>query len=130
MPITGKWKIEDAELGGKKLPAAAFANFVLELDETSYQLWEKEVIDSGLLELIDDSDPKALLITGVFGPYAGKIFGCIYKFEGKRQYADVLQSRQRNLARCVRNKRKHVVISRALQTCINYFLFNIRQSEG
>jgi uncharacterized protein (TIGR03067 family) len=82
MTVTGKWKIENAELGGKKLPVDAFANIILELDETSYQLWDQEVIDSGLIEFIDRSNPKALLITGVFGPNAGKNFGCIYRFDG------------------------------------------------
>jgi|SRR5579871_576429 len=81
MLLNGKWKIKKAELGGKQLPAPAFADMTLELDETSYQLREKEVIDSGLIELINEREPKALLITSVFGPNKGKTFSCIYKFE-------------------------------------------------
>lgn len=83
MKITGKWKITEAELGGKPLPVAAFENLRLELDETSYQLIEKEVIDSGIIEMVDDADPQALNIIGVYGPNKGKIFKCIYKFEGE-----------------------------------------------
>ena len=82
MTVTGKWKIENAELGGKKLPVDAFANIILELDETSYQLIEQKVIDSGVIEMVEDSSPAALSITGVFGPNKGKTFHCIYKLEG------------------------------------------------
>ncbi|HLK30623.1 MAG TPA: TIGR03067 domain-containing protein [Puia sp.] len=83
MEITGKWKIAEAELGGKALPVAAFENMMLDIDETSYQLIEKEVIDSGMIELVPDSDPKALNIISLFGPNKGKTFKCIYKFDGK-----------------------------------------------
>ncbi len=62
---------------------AAFDNMVLDIDETSYQLIEKEVIDSGMIELIHDTNPKALNIIGLYGPNTGKTFKCIYKFEGK-----------------------------------------------
>jgi uncharacterized protein (TIGR03067 family) len=81
MSINGKWKIKKAELGGKQLDAAVFEAMTLELDENSYQLREKEVIDSGLIEILSGREPKALLITGVFGPNKGKTFSCIYKFE-------------------------------------------------
>ncbi|MBS1918248.1 MAG: TIGR03067 domain-containing protein [Bacteroidetes bacterium] len=81
MSINGKWKIEEAELGGKQLSASVFANMILELDETSYQLRENEVIDSGLIEMIGNREPQALLITGIFGPNKGKTFSCIYRLE-------------------------------------------------
>jgi uncharacterized protein (TIGR03067 family) len=83
MKITGKWKITEAELGGKPLPVAAFENLRLELDKTSYQVIENGVIDSGIVEMIDDTDPQALNIIGVYGPNKGKIFKCIYKFDGE-----------------------------------------------
>ena len=83
MQITGKWKIKEAELGGKPLPAAAFDNLLLEIDETSYQVIEKEVIDSGIVEIVDNTNPLALNITGVYGPNKGKTFKCIYKFDGE-----------------------------------------------
>jgi uncharacterized protein (TIGR03067 family) len=82
MTIKGKWKIIEAELGGKKLPLESFDKMVLELDETSYQLIENKVIDSGMVEIIKDSTPKALVVIGVFGPNQGKI-QCIYRFAGK-----------------------------------------------
>jgi uncharacterized protein (TIGR03067 family) len=82
MQIKGKWKIAEAQLGGKSLPVASFENLVLDIDETSYQLIEKEVIDSGVVELVPGSNPRALNITGVFGLNKGKTFRCIYKFEG------------------------------------------------
>jgi uncharacterized protein (TIGR03067 family) len=82
MSVTGKWKIIEAEFGGKQLPAIEFEQLVLELDETSYQLIEQKVIDSGVIEMVEDSSPAALSITGVFGPNKGKTFHCIYKLEG------------------------------------------------
>jgi uncharacterized protein (TIGR03067 family) len=81
MEITGKWKITEAELGGKPLPVTAFESLRLELDETSYQLIEKEVIDSGIVEMQDGTDPQALNIISLYGPNKGKIFKCIYKFD-------------------------------------------------
>jgi uncharacterized protein (TIGR03067 family) len=81
MELTGKWKIGGAELGGKKLPAAQFDQLILALDQTSYQLIENKVIDSGLIELVPDADPPAMVITGVFGPNKGKSFPCIYTFD-------------------------------------------------
>jgi uncharacterized protein (TIGR03067 family) len=83
MQITGKWKIAEAELGGKPLPLASLQYLVLDIDKTSYQLIEKEVIDSGIVELVPGTDPKALNITGLFGPNKGKTFKCIYKFDGE-----------------------------------------------
>jgi uncharacterized protein (TIGR03067 family) len=74
MSVTGKWKIIEAEFGGKQLPAIEFEQLVLELDETSYQLIEQKVIDSGVIEMVEDSSPAALSITGVFGPNKGKTF--------------------------------------------------------
>ncbi len=83
MKITGKWKITEAELGGRPLPVAAFENLRLELDETSYQLIENEVIDSGVVEMTGETGRKGLHITSLYGPNKGKIFKCIYKFDGE-----------------------------------------------
>ena len=83
MTIIGKWKIVEAELGGLPIPAQGFEKMVLEMDETSYQLKEDKIIDSGLIELVNNTDPKALIIAGLFGPNKGKTFQCIYRFEGK-----------------------------------------------
>ena len=83
MTIRGKWKIAEAALGGKNLPATEFENMILEMDENSYQLIEGKVIDSGVIESVPDSSPKALEITGIFGPNKGKIYQCIYRFEGE-----------------------------------------------
>jgi uncharacterized protein (TIGR03067 family) len=81
MNLTGKWKIITAELGGKQLPAKSFAKMVLELDQTSYQLIEGKVIDSGLVEVDEKTTPKSIRITGVFGPNKGKVYQCIFRFE-------------------------------------------------
>ena len=83
MTIIGKWKIVEAELGGLPIPAQGFEKMVLEMDETSYQLREEKVIDSGLIELVSNANPNALIIAGLFGPNKGKTFQCIYKFEGE-----------------------------------------------
>ena len=83
MQIKGKWEIAEAELGGKPLPMAYFDNMVLDIDETSYQLIEKKVIDSGIVELIPGTDPKEMNLIGLFGPNTGKTFKCIYKFDGE-----------------------------------------------
>ncbi|HTQ27010.1 MAG TPA: TIGR03067 domain-containing protein [Puia sp.] len=83
MNITGKWKINQARLGARQLSPADFEKLVLELDENSYQLIEGKVIDSGIVEMIAGHTPDALSITGVFGPYKGKTFQCIYRFEGE-----------------------------------------------
>ena len=81
MNLTGKWKILSAELGGNQLPAKSFEKMVLELDPTSYQLIEGKVIDSGLVEVNDESIPHSMIITGVFGPNKGKTYQCIFRFE-------------------------------------------------
>jgi uncharacterized protein (TIGR03067 family) len=83
MTLRGKWKIVEAALGGKNLPADEFENMVLELDENSYQLIEGKVIDSGVIESFPNTSPKALEITGLFGPNKGKTFQCIYRFDGE-----------------------------------------------
>ncbi len=83
MKVTGKWQIVNAELGGRKLPPESFEKMVLELDETSYQLIEGKVIDSGLVEIDEKAEPKAMIITGIFGPNKGRTYQCIYKFEGE-----------------------------------------------
>ena len=83
MNLTGKWKILQAELGGKEIPAESFDKMVLELDQTSYQLIEDKVIDSGLVEINQDVVPPAMTITGIFGPNKGKTFQCIFRFEGE-----------------------------------------------
>ena len=83
MNLTGKWKILMAELGGSKLPAKSFDKMVLELDQTSYQLIEGKVIDSGLVEIDEAVVPNAMIITGVFGPNKGKTSQCIFRFEGE-----------------------------------------------
>jgi uncharacterized protein (TIGR03067 family) len=83
MTIIGKWKIVDAELGGLPIPAQGLEKMVLEMDETSYQLSEEKVIDSGLIDSINNTSPKALVVAGLFGPNKGKTFQCIYKFEGE-----------------------------------------------
>jgi len=82
MTIRGKWKIAEAALGGKDLPADTFEKMILELDENSYQLIEGKVIDSGVIESIPNTSPKALEITGFFGPNKGKTYQCIYRFDG------------------------------------------------
>jgi uncharacterized protein (TIGR03067 family) len=81
MIINGKWKITEAEFGGRKLPSKEFENLVLELDETSYQLIDEKVIDSGMIELSSNSVPASLTVTGLYGVNQGKTFKCIYKFE-------------------------------------------------
>ncbi len=83
MPLTGKWKIAEAELGGKTLPPEGYKNLILEMDENSYQILDEIVIDSGIIELFNDSFPKSLRITAIYGPNKGRIFNCIYKFDGK-----------------------------------------------
>jgi uncharacterized protein (TIGR03067 family) len=81
MNIIGKWKITGAEFGGRKLPSKEFENLILELDETSYQLIDEKVIDSGMLELSANAVPASLTVTGLFGVNKGKTFQCIFKFE-------------------------------------------------
>ena len=83
MTITGNWKIVKAELGSKELPTTSFEHLTLVLDETSYQLIEDRVIDSGLVELVHGMSPAGMRITGVYGPNRGKTFACIYKFDGQ-----------------------------------------------
>ncbi|HEX4850158.1 MAG TPA: TIGR03067 domain-containing protein [Puia sp.] len=83
MTIRGKWKIAEATLGGKPLPSSSFKKMILELDENSYQLIEGKVIDSGIIEPVDNSSPFAMDIIGVFGPNKGKTFQCIYRFDGE-----------------------------------------------
>ncbi len=81
MEIAGKWKIVEAELGGRKLPASEFDKIVLELDENSYQVNDGKVIATGIVHLVPGSDPSAMNIVVLFGPNQGTTFQCIYRFE-------------------------------------------------
>jgi uncharacterized protein (TIGR03067 family) len=83
MKITGKWIILQAELAGKQIAEDDFKDLILDMDETSYQLIKQTVIESGIVELVPDTLPLAISITGVYGPNRGKTFHCIYKFEGR-----------------------------------------------
>ncbi len=82
MRIIGKWKIVEAELGAERIPLDSLGKLVLEMDETSYQVIEEKVIESGLLELLSGASPTALHVKLVHGPNEGKTFQCIYRFDG------------------------------------------------
>ena len=80
--LNGTWKPVEVELGGVKLPEAAFAAWRLELDKGKYALKGAESPDSGTYAVDAAKKPATMDVTGVDGPNKGKTYPCIYELKG------------------------------------------------
>jgi uncharacterized protein (TIGR03067 family) len=80
--LQGTWKPVEIELGGVKLPEAAFAAWSLELGKGTYSLKGAESPDSGTVKVDASKNPATMDVTGTDGPNKGKTFPCIYELKG------------------------------------------------
>jgi uncharacterized protein (TIGR03067 family) len=80
--LTGTWKPVEVELGGVKLPEAAFSAWRLDLAKGTYALKGAESPDNGTIKVDATKKPATMDVTGTDGPNKGKTFPCIYELKG------------------------------------------------
>ena len=79
----GTWTPIKAELGGQPMPDAVLKTITLKLTGNEYDVTVTgEKPDHGTWTIDTVAKPKAMTITGVNGPNAGKTFPSIYELEG------------------------------------------------
>ena len=82
----GIWKPTQAELAGQPMPPPVLKSITLKLDGADYEVTvdtEKgKSVDKGTVALDQVAKPKAMTVTGVEGPNAGKTFLAIYELDG------------------------------------------------
>jgi uncharacterized protein (TIGR03067 family) len=79
--LQGTWKPVEVELGGVKLPEAAFASWRLELGVGTYRLQGAESPDSGTVKVDASKKPATIDVTGADGPNRGKTYPAIYELK-------------------------------------------------
>jgi uncharacterized protein (TIGR03067 family) len=82
-PFQGTWVPDKAELGGQPMPDVVLKTITLKLTGNEYDVTVTgEKPDHGTWTIDTGTKPKAMTITGVNGPNAGKTFPAIYELEG------------------------------------------------
>ena len=79
--LQGTWKPVEVELGGVKLPEAAFASWRLQLGVGTYVLQGAESPDSGTVKVDASKKPSTMDVTGTDGPNRGKTYPAIYELK-------------------------------------------------
>ena len=79
--LQGTWIPTKAELGGVGMGSDTLKIITLKIDNGKYEV-TAETLDKGTYTINPDAKPKALDITGVEGPNAGKKILAIYEFKG------------------------------------------------
>jgi len=81
--MSGTWKPAKAELAGQPMPPPLLKSITLKMDGANYEViveTEKGPSpDNGTISLDPAAQPKAMTVTGVDGPNAGKTFPAIYE---------------------------------------------------
>src|SRR5436190_1952831 len=72
--LQGDWIPVKAELAGKPMPAAVLKAISLKLVKNEYEVLVAGKPDKGTWTIDPTAKPKAMKITGVKGPNAGKTF--------------------------------------------------------
>jgi uncharacterized protein (TIGR03067 family) len=80
--MEGKWKVESAEAGGKKVEAEALKDLVVTITGERYELTTKDGPDAGSLKLDEAQKPKTMDATDTEGLDAGKVIKAIYELTG------------------------------------------------
>jgi len=75
--IEGNWLIEEAELGGKKMPDEGFKGHKLSLKEGKYSIDN----DHGEYKIDPKAKIKSIDITGTNGPNKGRLILAIYELQ-------------------------------------------------
>lgn len=84
--LQGVWIPVKAELSGQPMSDDVLKTITLELKQNEYAVYVAGQPDLGTWTLDPSAKPKAMKITGVKGPNAGKTFPAIYELK-----ADVLR---------------------------------------
>jgi uncharacterized protein (TIGR03067 family) len=79
--IQGTWLAIKAELGGRAMEETVLKLFTLKMDGGKYEV-HAESPDKGTYTTDSAAKPKAMDITGVEGPNAGKKIPAIYEIDG------------------------------------------------
>ena len=80
--LQGDWIPVKAELAGKPMPEAVLKTISLKLVKNDYEVLVAGKPDKGTWTIDPTAKPKAMKVTGVKGPNAGKTFPAIYELAG------------------------------------------------
>ena len=80
--LQGTWKRVDAEVEGKKLPAAELQTTSLTIQKNKYTLNMGGQVRTGTLKLDPSKTPKHIDLSSDAGPNKGKILPGIYELDG------------------------------------------------
>ncbi len=80
--LQGTWTPVKAELGGQPMSDQPLNVIVLELNKNEYEVTVAGNPDKGTWTVDSAAKPKAMTITGVQGPKAGKTFPAIHELKG------------------------------------------------
>ena len=80
--MTGTWKVEAAEAGGKKIESEDLKEIVVKITGDRYEVKVKDKLDAGTLKLDETQKPKTMDATDTEGLDAGKVVKAIYELSG------------------------------------------------
>ncbi len=80
--LQGTWKRVDAEIDGKKLPAAELQTTTLTIEKNKYTLNMGGQLRTGTLKLDPSKTPKQIDLSSDAGPNKGKVLPGIYELDG------------------------------------------------
>ena len=80
--MTGTWKVEAAEAGGKKIESEDLKEIVVKITGDRYEVNVKDKLDAGTLKLDETQKPKTMDATDTEGLDAGKVVKAIYELSG------------------------------------------------
>ena len=80
--MEGKWKVESAEAGGKKIETEELKELVVTITGDRYEVQVKDYKDAGTLKLDEGQKPKTMDATDTEGEDFGKVVKAIYEITG------------------------------------------------
>ena len=80
--MEGKWKVESAEAGGKKIEVEGLKDLVITITGDRYELTTKDGPDAGTLKLDEAQKPKTMDATDTEGENVGKVIKAVYELSG------------------------------------------------
>jgi uncharacterized protein (TIGR03067 family) len=85
--FAGTWRLAQAEMAGKVVPADALKGATIKVEGTNYQVMmdsTAEPVERGTFSLQPDAQPKAMTLKVTGGQNAGKTALAIYEFAGDK----------------------------------------------
>ena len=80
--MTGKWRIEKAEAGGKEVESDDLKSVLVTITGERYEVLVKDKTDAGTLKLDESQKPKTMDSTDTEGEDVGKVIKAIYEISG------------------------------------------------